>query len=87
MKLRRRLAMLIAAVLLVTASSALVGCKKTYNDVLVVGYSNFSSKFSPFFAKTAYDQDVATMTQAALLTSDRQGNIIYNSIEGEKNQL
>lgn len=50
---------------------------------LVVGYSPFSSKFSPFFAETAYDQDVASMTAVSLLTSDRTGAIIYNGIEGE----
>ena len=50
---------------------------------LVVGYSPFSSKFSPFFSETAYDQDVYTMTQASLLTSDRTGAIIYKGIEGE----
>ena len=50
---------------------------------IVVGYAPFSSKFSPFFAETAYDQDVASMTQVGLLTSDRQGAIIMNGIEGE----
>ena len=50
---------------------------------LVVGYSPFSSKFSPFFAETAYDQDVASMTAISLLTSDRTGAIIYKGIEGE----
>lgn len=53
------------------------------NDTLVVGYSRFSNKFSPFFAKTSYDQDVANMTQVSLLTADRGGAIVYNSIEGE----
>ena len=50
---------------------------------LVVGYSPFSSKFSPFFSETAYDQDVWLMTQLLLLSSDRMGAIIYNGIEGE----
>ena len=50
---------------------------------LVVAYDPFSGKFSPFFADTAYDQDVASMTQLGLLTTDRVGAIIYNSIEGE----
>ena len=50
---------------------------------LVVGYSPFSSKFSPFFSETAYDQDVYAMTQTLLLTSDRTGAIIYKGIEGE----
>ncbi len=50
---------------------------------LVVGYSNFSSKFSPFFAETAYDQDVSSMTQLPLFTSDRMGSVIQKGIEGE----
>ena len=50
---------------------------------LVVGYAPFSSKFSPFFAETAYDQDAQGMTQVALLINDRQGGMIYNGIEGE----
>ncbi|MBR6530386.1 MAG: ABC transporter substrate-binding protein [Clostridia bacterium] len=50
---------------------------------IVVGYAPFSSKFSPFFSETAYDQDVQAMTQVGLLTSDRQGAIIMNGIEGE----
>ena len=54
------------------------------NDTpLVVGYSPFSSKFSPFFSETAYDQDVYSMTAVGLLTSDRTGAIILNGIEGE----
>ncbi|MBQ2245105.1 MAG: ABC transporter substrate-binding protein [Oscillospiraceae bacterium] len=53
------------------------------NDTLVVGYAPFSQKFTPFFADTAYDQDVVAMTQIALLGNDREGNIIMNGIEGE----
>ncbi|MEA4889259.1 MAG: ABC transporter substrate-binding protein [Clostridiaceae bacterium] len=51
---------------------------------LVVGYSTFSEKFSPFFADTAYDQDVVDMTAVPLLTTDRTGAIVYNAIDGEK---
>ena len=50
---------------------------------LVVGYAPFSEKFSPFYADTAYDQDVVSMTMVSPLTTDRQGGIIYNAIEGE----
>ena len=50
---------------------------------LVVGYSPFSEKFSPFYADTAYDQDVVSMTQASLLLTDRVGEVIYKGIEGE----
>ena len=52
-------------------------------DTLVVGYSYFSSKFSPFFATTAYDQDVANFVSIGLLGSDREGNMVLNGIEGE----
>ncbi len=66
----------------------LVGCSGTNGGTsedkpLVVGYAPFNEKFSPFFATTAYDQDVSSMTQATLLASDREGAIVYNGIEGE----
>lgn len=58
--------------------------KDAANDTpLVVGYSPFNEKFSPFFSETAYDQDVYAMTQIGLLSSDRLGAIIYKGIEGE----
>ena len=50
---------------------------------LVVAYSPFSAKFSPFYADTAYDQDAVELTQISILTTDRSGGIIYNAIEGE----
>lgn len=50
---------------------------------LVVGYSAFSAKFSPFFADTAYDQDAEGMTQVVLIGTDRTGGIIYTGIEGQ----
>ena len=50
---------------------------------LVVGYDYFSSKFSPFFASSAYDQDAEAMTQIGLLVTDRAGGVILNGIEGE----
>lgn len=50
---------------------------------LVVAYSPFSAKFSPFYADTGYDQDAVELTQIQILTTDRSGGIIYNAIEGE----
>ena len=50
---------------------------------LVVGYAPFNEKFSPFFAETAYDQDVSSMTQISLINLDRMGQVIYKGIEGE----
>jgi len=55
----------------------------TIDTPLVVAYEDFSQKFSPFFADTGYDVDVASMTQISLLTTDRTGGIIFNAIEGE----
>ena len=51
---------------------------------LVVGYAQFSQKFSPFYADTAYDQDAVEMTQVSLMTMDRKGGIIKKGIKGEK---
>jgi peptide/nickel transport system substrate-binding protein len=67
--------------------SLAAGCRrepKVQLTPLVVGYSAFSGKFSPFFATTAYDQDAQSLTQVSLLTTDRTGGIIYNAIKGEK---
>jgi len=50
---------------------------------LVVAYTEFSQKFSPYYSESAYDADVAAMTQISLLTTDRVGGIVNNAIEGE----
>lgn len=55
----------------------------TIDKPFVVAYSDFSEKFSPFFSETAYDADVASMTQIGLMTTDRLGKIVENAIEGE----
>ena len=53
------------------------------NDTLVVAYDYFSEKFSPFFATTSYDQDAAGLTQVSLLPSDREGNVLLESKDGQ----
>ncbi len=55
----------------------------TIDTPLVVAYQQFSQKFSPFYADTDMDNNVVTMTQLAILTTDRVGGIIYNAIDGE----
>ena len=57
--------------------------KEENNTPLVVGYAPFSSKFSPFFSETAYDQDAMSLTQVGLLGTDRKGAMIMNGIKGE----
>ena len=49
----------------------------------VVGYSPFSSKFSPFFAESSYDQDAQALTQLQLFNTTRMGEVVYKGIEGE----
>lgn len=91
---KRALALLLAAMMCIGLMSSCqsngdepnASASATPNNVdepLVVGYAQFSEKFSPFFADSAYDRDVADLTQVMLLTTDRSGGIIYNAIEGE----
>lgn len=92
LKFKKCLALLLAVVLCLTVFA---GCKSSGDDngegngngssdtPLVIGYSEFSQKFSPFFASSAYDMDVSGMTQVSLMTIDRAANVIYNAIKGE----
>lgn len=91
MKKVKKLLALILALAMVFALASCGGSTGTNSGSgdetpLVVGYLPFSSKFSPFFAQSSYDQDVANMTQLQLLTNDRTGAIIYNGIEGETHE-
>ena len=52
-------------------------------NTLVAAATGFESKFSPFFAASADDQDVVDLTQLGLLVSDREGAPVLKSIEGE----
>lgn len=72
------------AMMMIVASMGVAAAQSSSETPLVVGYDQFSQKFSPFFADTGYDQDVTKMThEASLMTTDRMGGIIYNAIEGE----
>ena len=84
--MKKKLALLLALVMVCVSVLAACGSGSSADKPLVVGYSNFSSKFSPFFAETAYDQDVQAMTQVSLLGNDRLGQIVYKGIEGETNE-
>ena len=83
MKKTTRILALLLAVVMCAFIFAACG-KKNKRETLVVGYSPFNEKFSPFFSETAYDQDVWTMTQMNLLTTDRMGNVILKGIDGTK---
>jgi len=53
------------------------------DSTLVIAQDDFSEKFSSFFCTTVYDERVANMVGATLITTDRAGEVIYNGIEGE----
>lgn len=50
---------------------------------LVAAATGFENKFSPFFAQSADDQDVADFTQLYMMGVDRVSNPVLNGIEGE----
>lgn len=75
--------LLVLLLVLAFSLGSFTGCGGSGSTPLVVGYPTFSEKFSPFFSDTAYDQEVAALTQVGLLTTDRAGAIVYNAIEGE----
>ena len=79
-KPRTMISLLLALAMMVSIVPAFAEANET---PLVVAYAQFSEKFSPFFGETAYDNDVAAMTQISLMTTDRMGGIVYNAIEGE----
>lgn len=83
---KKILAIILVLVLAVSSLAIFASCvnNDATGGTLVVGYSEFSSKFSTFFAKTAYDQDVATMTGIGLLTNTRGGNMVLKGIEGQE---
>lgn len=83
--MKKLFALLLAVVMVVS----LVACTgKTENKTvagtkMVYATATFGQKFSPFFATTAYDQDVVNLFTGGLLAADRGGAVIYNGIEGE----
>ena len=81
--MKKLLAMLLAALMLVSVIGAVAEETAEVGTPLVVATSTLSEKFSPYFADTAYDQDMVNLTQISMMTTDRTGGIIYNGIEGE----
>lgn len=82
-KAKRILALVLGLVL---CCSCFVGCnkeKKTENDTLVISATGFENKFSPFFAASADDQDVADFVSLYMMGTDRLSEPVLNGIEGE----
>ena len=81
--MKKLLSIMLALAMLTSMTAAFAEAPAEVETPLVVGIQTLSSKFSPFFADTGYDQDVVEMTQVPLMTTDRTGAIIFNGIEGE----
>ena len=72
--MKRLLSILLVAAMVITfAGAARIPAYAAEETTLVVGTSRLNGNFSPFFAGTAYDQDIADLTMVDLLTKDRQG--------------
>lgn len=95
-RVRMLIAGLLAVMLAVTAagcgaagsgSAQSAGSSEEQQETaLVVGYDGklaFGRKFSPFFAESTFNSDVAAMTGITLLNSDRAGAVVCHGIEGE----
>lgn len=50
---------------------------------LVIGCNKLYGEFNPFTAKSKDDKQAADLTQIYLLENDRNGQVIYNGIDGE----
>ena len=81
--MKKLLSVVLALAMLTSMTAAFAEAPAEVETPLVVAIQTLSSKFSPFFADTGYDQDVVEMTQVPLMTTDRTGAIIFNGIEGE----
>ena len=81
--MKKLLSVVLALAMLTSMTAAFAEAPAEVETPLVVAIQTLSSKFSPFFADTGYDQDVVELTQVALMTTDRTGGIIFNGIEGE----
>lgn len=85
---RRKMLGLTAATAATAGLMSLTACggsegSKGSNNTLVVSETGFEGKFSPFFANSAADNDVVSLTFLPLISTDRMGTIVMNGIEGE----
>ena len=53
------------------------------NDTMVIAIAAMEQKYSPFFYTTVMDGTVVQRVTGYLLSSDREGNMLLNAMEGE----
>lgn len=82
--MKKLCALLLAVVMVLSLAACNSKPKTVAGTKAVYATATFGQKFSPFFATTAYDQDVVNLFTGGLLAADRGGAVIYNGIKGEK---
>jgi peptide/nickel transport system substrate-binding protein len=83
MKLNKTLALLLVLAMVIATFAGCGGATSDSDTPLVIAQTDFSEKFSPFFAEAVPDQDLVDQTQIYLVNNDRDGEWIMNGIEGE----
>lgn len=84
--LKKTVAVVSAIAMLGCSAGALAACgnKKgggaTKDTLVIASVGEFSEKFSPLFASSAYDQDVMDLTQIGIIGSDRVGDYILDGM-------
>ncbi len=82
--MKKIVSLALALCMLMGLSGSVLAEAQRESDTLVIGYTEFNEKFSPFYAESGYDSDVANVfTGTPLMVTDRVGGIVYNAIEGE----
>ncbi|MBR6015412.1 MAG: ABC transporter substrate-binding protein [Firmicutes bacterium] len=84
MKLKKTLALILVLTLVMATFAGCGGAGSSDSDTpLVIAQTDFSEKFSPFFAESVPDQELVDQTQIYLVNNDRDGEFLLNGIDGE----
>ena len=79
----KKIVSLLLMLAMVLSVAAVAETAEERTDTIVYGTSPFGEKFNPFFATVAYDTELNEMVLSPLVPSDRGGNVLLNSIDGE----
>ena len=76
--------LLVACLALSLVSSAVAEAPDREANTLVIGYTEFNQRFSPFFGESAYDMDVVEyFVNTPMINNERGSGLVLNGIEGE----
>lgn len=75
----KKIMALALALLFLAGSTATAG----QNRETVIAVTELSGNYNPFYARTAGDLKAVNLTQAGMMTTDREGRVIHKGISGE----